>query len=182
MNEYVNQFIHISTDKAGEVINKLMGKKNILEVGCYAGQVSMGLSEITEHLTCIDFPNKFFSPGVIEHIRHNNISNITHQIVEDIFQYTKDNHHLFDGMWIDENHSEIVSLLGWLEKNTTVSLTVVYNDHITDSIKSVDIKPSRIKTKEVKSTVGELATQAVEGKEVTVPKKRTNKQSKTAAK
>jgi predicted O-methyltransferase YrrM len=164
MNEYVNQFRQVSPDKEGEIVNKLIGKKNILEVGYYAGQISVRLAEIAENLTCVDLPNKFFSPDLSDHIKINSISNIRFEIVEDVIQYVKDNHANFDAIYIDESHGEIDNLLTWIEKKTNVRLTVVYNDHATDSIKSADLYVAD------KTEV------------TTTPKKRSPKQSKTTSK
>jgi hypothetical protein len=177
MNEYVNQFKQVSSDKEGEIVNKLVGKKNVLEVGYYAGQISLRLAEVTENLTCVDLPNKFFSPDLNDHILHNNIPNIVYEIVEDVIQYIKDNHHLFNGIYIDESHDKINGLLVWLEKNTknTSTITVVYNDHATDSIKSRNIQAL------VKPEKTEVATDTSET-QTPAPKKRTTKQSKTTTK
>ena len=38
MNEYVNQFRQVSPDKEGEIVNKLIGKKNILEVEVFSAK------------------------------------------------------------------------------------------------------------------------------------------------
>jgi len=185
MNEYINQFRQVSSDKEAEVVNSLIGKKNVLEVGYYAGQVSVRLAEVVETLVCIDLPNKFFSPDLADHIKLNHISNIRSEIVEDVIQYVKDNYSNFDAIYIDESHGRIDGLITWLEKNTHAPFQFLYNNHATDSIKSINI----VVSKEVKRAVAEAAVAAeqaaAEDKKVvssTPPKKRTTKQSKTTTK
>ena len=175
MREYLNQFKQVSFDKEGEIVGKMEGCKHILEVGYYAGQLSIRLAELAVNLTCVDLPNKIFSPDLNDHIKHNNISNIKHEIVEDVIQYVKDNHSEYDGIYIDESHSEINSLISWLESNVTKPTTVVYNDHLTDSIKTIQMVISERAAAQQRAAAPETAKVT----KTAATKKRTYKQNKT---
>ena len=179
MNEYINKFMRISSEKENDIVSKLIGKKNILEVGYYAGQMSVRLSEIAVNLTCIDLVNKFFSPDLNDHIKRNMISNIKYSLVDDVIQYVEEHHSEFDAIYVDESHDKIQDLITFLEQNAKSPLTFVYNDGETDSIKSVEIVDP-IKVKEVeKETFTEMAPVS---NTTAVPKKRASKQSKTTTK
>ena len=103
--------------------------------------MSVRLAEIAEKLTCIDCPNKFFSPSLADHVTLNNISNIEFSVVEDVVQYVKNHHNSFNAIYIDESHDQINDLISFLGDETKSLLTVVYNDKIEDCIKVVSIKP-----------------------------------------
>ena len=180
MNKYVNQFRQVSTDHEGDIVNKVIGSKNLLEVGFCAGQLSVRFAEVVTNLTCIDSPNKFFSPSLQDHVRMNNISNIEYSIVEDIIKYVKDNYDRFDVIYIDESHNKIEGLVSFLEKKSENNLKIIYNNR-RDITSDSDIKVVQCgKLSESKTTEEEDVTPTDKTVSPTPRKKSTKKPSKTA--
>ena len=75
---YNSQFTQCEPDRLDELkilIGKQSNVKNILEIGTYAGYITLALSEIAQKVITVDY-KEIFNPDIGEHIKLNSISNI----------------------------------------------------------------------------------------------------------
>ena len=70
---YNSQFTQCEPDRLDELkilIGKQSNVKNILEIGTYAGYITLALSEIAQKVITVDY-KEIFHPDIGEHIKLN---------------------------------------------------------------------------------------------------------------
>lgn len=167
---YNSQFTQCEPDRLDELkvlIGKQSGIKNILEIGTYAGYITLALSEIVQKVITVDY-KEIFHPDIDEHIKLNSISNIEwaesnelENLIEDKFSDEIDlvyihrpGHEDFIKI-IKDNFSKDVVVIAWDAENDKFVVEKL--------LKESPKKPKKISSKKVSADSITSSTVSVSG-------------------
>ena len=178
---YVNQFKQLSDNAVNSLYNlvkDLINKNttNILEVGTYAGQVTVRLCAAAAeksdsiNVISIDDNNDTFSPSAEESLKENHYRNYSIES-GDIERRFEENVIKANIIYIDRLHDDITKLMAFIKKSVIVPTKVIFRNPKNASNYPFDVtefKPE-IKPRARKKTV----TEKEEVKDTTENKKTT---------
>ena len=136
---YLNKFKQLSDKAVASLYNlvkDLVNKNttNILEVGTYAGQVTVrlcaaaGEKSSSANVISIDDNNDTFSPSAEESLKENHFRNYYIESNGDIEQRFEENVIKANIIYIDRFHDQIEEKLEFIEKNVIVPTKVIFRN------------------------------------------------------
>ena len=121
--------------------------KSIMEIGTYAGQVTLMLAEVADTVRTIDY-NQFHSPSVTDHLQLNTIRNVDFYGGEDLktlFELHYNN--TIDLIYIDRDMSPS-DITPYIKKNQSGDVVIVKREQDKFAVDTVSLKsPARKKVK-----------------------------------
>lgn len=121
--------------------------KSIMEIGTYAGQVTLMLAEVADTVRTIDY-NQFHSPSVTDHLQLNTIRNVDFYGGDDLKTlFERHYNNTIDLIYIDRdmNPSDITP---YIKKNQSSDVVIVKREQDKFAVDTVSLKaPARKKVK-----------------------------------
>ena len=121
--------------------------KSIMEIGTYAGQVTLMLAEVADTVRTIDY-NQFHSPSVTDHLQLNTIRNVDFYGGDDLKTlFERHYNNTIDLIYIDRdmNPSDITP---YIKKNQSGDVVIVKREQDKFAVDTVSLKaPARKKVK-----------------------------------
>ena len=121
--------------------------KSIMEIGTYAGQVTLMLAEVADTVKTIDY-NQFHSPSVTDHLQLNTIRNVDFYGGDDLKTlFERHYNNTIDLIYIDRdmNPSDITP---YIKKNQSGDVVIVKREQDKFAVDTVSLKaPARKKVK-----------------------------------
>lgn len=129
-----------------EIIKKKKAK-SIMEIGTYAGQVTLMLAEVADTVMTIDY-NQFHSPSVTDHLQLNTIRNVDFYGGDDLkalFEHHYNN--TIDLIYIDRD-MEASDIMPYIQKNQSGDVVIIKREQDKFAVDTVSLKaPTRKKVK-----------------------------------
>jgi len=147
--KYISNFRHMDEWQIKELKELIKKKKakSIMEIGTYAGQVTLMLAEVADTVRTIDY-DQFHSPSVTDHLQMNTIRNVDFHggdNLRTLFEHHYNN--TIDLIYIDRdmNPSDITP---HIKKNQSGDVVIVKREQDKFAVDTVSLKaPARKKVK-----------------------------------
>ena len=152
--KYISNFRHMDEWQIKDLKELIKKKKakSIMEIGTYAGQVTLMLAEVADTVKTIDY-DQFHSPSVTDHLQMNTIRNVDFHggdNLSTLFEHHYNN--TIELIYIDRD-IELSDITPYIKKNQRADVVVIKRIQDKFSMDTVPMKaPARKKVKDDKVT------------------------------
>jgi len=140
--KYVSNFRHMDEWQIKELKELIKDKKarSVMEIGTYAGQVTLMLAEVAEKVKTIDY-NQFHSPSVTDHLEMNTIRNVVFHGGDDLKTLFEDHFNSnIDLVYIDRD-VEPKDITSYIKKNQSGDVVIIKREQDKFAVENVPLKP-----------------------------------------
>ena len=152
--KYISNFKHMDEWQIKELKELIKNKKakSVMEIGTYAGQVTLMLAEVAEKVKTIDY-NQFHSPSVTDHLEMNTIRNVVFHGGDDLKTLFENHFNSnIDLIYIDRD-VEPRDITSYIKKNQSGDVVIIKREQDKFAVESVPLKaPVKRKAKADKVT------------------------------
>ena len=140
--KYISNFRHMDEWQIKDLKQIIKDKKpkSIMEIGTYAGQVTLMLSEVAESVKTIDY-NEFHSPSVTDHLQMNTIRNVVFHGGDNLKTLFEDHYtNSIDLIYIDRD-VEARDIMPYIKKIQSNDVVIIKREQDKFAVENVPLKP-----------------------------------------